>query len=43
MLARLSELPVRPLKLFEEAGVLDGDDRLIRERLQQRDMLVAEP
>ena len=26
------------LELLEQAGVLDGDHRLVRERLQQRDL-----
>ena len=29
------------LQLLEQPGVLDGDDRLVGERLQQRDLLVA--
>src|SRR5262245_47056543 len=32
---RLSDLTVAFLKLLEQPRVLDGDDRLIRERLQQ--------
>src|SRR3712207_7525654 len=30
------------LQLCEQAGVLDGDDRLVGERLQQPDLLVGE-
>ena len=32
--------PTLLLELLEQAGVLDGDDGLIRERLQQADLLV---
>ena len=34
----LLELGVALLQLLEQPGVLDGDDRLVRERLQQRDL-----
>src|SRR4030095_10106078 len=34
----LLKLGVPPLQLLEQPGVLDGDDRLVRERLQQRDL-----
>ena len=30
------------LQLLEQPGVLDGDDGLVRERLQQRDLLLGE-
>ena len=30
------------LQLLEQAGVLDGDDGLVRERLKQRDLSVGE-
>ena len=36
------KLTVALLQLLEEAGVLDGDDGLVGERLQQRDLLVRE-
>ena len=35
---RLREVPVARLQLREQARVLDGDDRLIGERLEQRDL-----
>src|SRR5947207_11195917 len=41
-LQRFGQLPVPLLQLPEEAGVLDGDDRLIREALQELDLLVGE-
>ena len=34
--------PVALLQLLEQPGVLDGDDGLIRERLQQRDLAIRE-
>ena len=33
---------LRRLQFLEQAGVLDRDDGLVRERLQQRDLLVGE-
>ena len=33
------QLAVAPLQLLEQPGVLDGDHGLVRERLQQRDLL----
>ena len=33
---------VRLLKLLEQPGVLDGDDGLVGERLQQRDLCAGE-
>ena len=33
------QLAVALLQLLEQPGVLDGDDGLVRERLQQRDLL----
>ena len=41
LLQRLAELAVALLQLLEQPGVLDGDDGLVRERLQQRDLLLA--
>ena len=38
----LLKLGIAPLQLGEQAGVLDGDDRLIRERLQEGDLMVGE-
>ena len=35
LLQRLGQLLVPLLKLLEQARVLDGDDRLVRERLEQ--------
>ena len=35
----LLKLGVALLQLLEQPGVLDGDDGLVRERLQQRDLL----
>ena len=42
VLACLGKLPIRLLKLLEEAGVLDGDGGLARERLQEGDLLLGE-
>ena len=42
LLQRLGEVAVARLQLLEQPDVLDGDDRLVRERLQQRDLLVGE-
>ena len=42
VLVRDLELPALVLDLAEQARVLDGDDGLVRERLQQRDVLVGE-
>ena len=39
LLQRLAQLAVALLQFLEQAGVLDGDDGLVRERLQQRDLL----
>jgi hypothetical protein len=39
---RLGQRPVLLLQLGEEAHVLDGDDRLVREGLEQADLLVRE-
>ncbi len=39
--ARL-KLGVAPLQFLEQPGVLDGDDGLVRERLQQGDLAVGE-
>jgi hypothetical protein len=38
----VGQLPVAGLELGEEAGILDGDDRLVREGLEQGDLLVGE-
>ena len=38
VLAGLCKLGVRLLELLEQPRVLDGDDRLVGERLQQRDL-----
>ena len=38
LLQRLAKLAVALLQLLEQAGVLDGDDGLVRERLQQGDL-----
>ena len=40
-LGRRALSSVALLQLLEEAGVLDGDDGLVRERLQQRDLVVG--
>ena len=40
-LQRLAEVVVARLQLLEQAHVLDGDDRLVGEGLEQRDLLVA--
>ena len=42
LLQRLAQLSVALLQLLEQPGVLDGDHRLVGERLQQRDLLLAE-
>ena len=42
LLHRARKLGRTLLQLLEEAGVLDGDDGLVREGLQQRDLLIAE-
>ena len=42
LIERARKLRVALLQLREQPGVLDGDDRLIRERLQQGDLLVRE-
>ena len=42
LLQRLAQLAVALLQLLEEPSVLDGDDRLVRKRLQQCDLLVGE-
>jgi hypothetical protein len=42
LLQRLAQLSVPPLQLLEQPGVLDRDDGLIGERLQHRDLVVAE-
>ncbi len=42
-LQRLRQVVVAFLDLAEETGVLDGDRRLIRERLQQGDLVVCVP
>ena len=42
LLQRLGELVVPLLQLREQAGVLDGDDGLVGERLQQRDLPICE-
>jgi hypothetical protein len=38
----LTDLMIAPLQLLEESGVLDGDDRLIREHLHEGDLLLSE-
>ena len=38
----LAQLAVALLQLLEQAGVLDGDDGLVSERLDGRDLLVGE-
>ena len=38
----LLKLGVALLQLLEQPGVLDGDDGLVRERLQQRDLALGE-
>ena len=38
----LLKLGVALLQLLEQPGVLDGDHRLVRERLQQRDLPIGE-
>ena len=42
LLQRLGDGAVLLLQLLEQAHVLDGDDRLVREGLEQRDLLVGE-
>src|SRR5215467_9885254 len=39
---RVGEVTIALLKLGEQAHVLDGDHRLIRERLEQSDLLIGE-
>ena len=41
LLQRLGDLAVALLEILEEAGVFDGDDRLIGKRLKQRDLLLG--
>ena len=38
----LTEVVIALLKLLKQPRVLDGDDGLVRERLQQRDLLIRE-
>ena len=42
LLQRPGEVGGALLQLLEEAGVLDGDDRLIRERLEEGDLALVE-
>ena len=42
LLERFGQLGVARLQLLEQAHVLDGDDRLVREGLHERDLLVGE-
>ena len=42
LLQRLREVAVAILQLLEQARVLDGDDRLVGEGLQQRDLRIRE-
>ena len=42
LLQRLGQLAVALLQLLEQPRVLDGDDGLVGEGLQQRDLLVGE-
>ena len=42
LLQRLGQLAVALLQLLEQPGVLDGDDGLVGERLEQRDLPVGE-
>ena len=42
LLQRLREVAVARLQLLEQPHVLDGDDRLVGEGLEQRDLLVRE-
>jgi hypothetical protein len=42
LLQGFGSLPVCLLELLEEPRVLNGDDRLIREALQQGDLLLGE-
>src|SRR5215467_9575112 len=42
LLQGLTELLITRLQLLEQAHVLDGDDRLIGEGLEERDLVVAE-
>ena len=42
LLDRLRQLARALLQLLEQAGVLDGDDGLVGERLQQRDLMLGE-
>src|SRR5262249_9442926 len=43
LLEGLGEVAILGLELLEEADVLDGDDRLVGEGLQERDLSVREP
>ena len=43
LLQRFGEVAVASLQLREQPHVLDGDDRLIGEGLEQRDLVVGEP
>ena len=42
MLQRLAQFRVALLEFLEQPHVLDGDDRLVGEGLQQRDLLLGE-
>ena len=42
MLQRLAQFRVALLQFFEEADVLDGDDGLVGEGLEKRDLLIGE-
>ena len=42
LLQRLGQVGIALLQLLEQPHVLDGDDRLVGERLDQRDLLVRE-
>ena len=42
LLQRLGEVARARLHLVEQARVLDGDDRLVREGVEQRDLSVGE-
>ena len=42
LLQRLGQVAVPLLELLEQPDVLDGDDRLVREGLQQLDLVVGE-
>src|SRR5215831_6671202 len=42
MLQRLAQFRVALLNLFEEADVLDSDDRLVRESFEKSDLFLCE-